>query len=170
MGKRKNILDERHGETNRRGDKSSSFILKKARILVHLHLQLTSFRTRVVSLEAWILQIMVWSIITSETSTMVHTVLRATGPHVSHTCPTTHLKVQSYDDTCQIACAAQKDNEFEGQPSLPGVLQTTVREHFVRLLPGQWSSSCSNHTVSSIHAYLPFPVHLLSLHVALFEP
>jgi hypothetical protein len=32
MGKRKNLLDERHGETKRRGDRSSSFILKKARI------------------------------------------------------------------------------------------------------------------------------------------
>jgi hypothetical protein len=30
MGKRKNLLDERHGETNRRGVKSSSFILKKS--------------------------------------------------------------------------------------------------------------------------------------------
>jgi hypothetical protein len=58
-GKKKKLLDEGHGETKRRGDKSSSFILKKARILVQLQLQLTSLRTRVVSLEGWIFQIMV---------------------------------------------------------------------------------------------------------------
>ena len=48
-----------------------NFILKKARISVHLQLQLNSLRTRVVSLEPWILQTMVWAIITWETSTMV---------------------------------------------------------------------------------------------------
>jgi hypothetical protein len=35
-GKRKHLLDERHGETKRRGYGSSNFILKKTRILVQL--------------------------------------------------------------------------------------------------------------------------------------
>jgi hypothetical protein len=68
----KNLLDERHDRAKRRGDRSCRSVLKKARILVQLQLQLTSLRTGVVSLEEWILQIMVWSIITWETSTMVH--------------------------------------------------------------------------------------------------
>ena len=134
MGKRKNLLDERHGETKRRGDRSSSFILKKARILVQLQLQLTSLRTRVVSLEVWILQIMVCVTITWATSTMVHTVLCYTGLHLSHTCPNRHLKVQSYEDTCEVPCAAQKGYEFERQPSLPVLLEDIVRVHFVRPL------------------------------------
>ena len=98
-GKKKKSFGRENGETKRRGQRSSSFILKKARISVQLQLQLTSLRTWVVSLEPWILQIMGWSIITWETSTTVHTVLRDTGPHVSHTCPSRHLKVQSYEDT-----------------------------------------------------------------------
>ena len=62
--KQKNCSEERNGESDRRGDGSSSFIVKKARISVQLQLHLDSLRTRVVSLEAWILQIMVWAIIT----------------------------------------------------------------------------------------------------------
>jgi hypothetical protein len=62
--KQKNCSEERNGESDRRGDGSSSLIVKKARISVQLQLQLDSLRTRVVSLEAWILQIMVWAIIT----------------------------------------------------------------------------------------------------------
>jgi hypothetical protein len=65
---------------------------------------------------------------------MVPTVLRDTGPHLCHICPTRHLKVQSSEDTCEFACAAQKDGEFERQPSLPGLLEDTVSAHFVRLL------------------------------------
>ena len=84
-------------------------------------------------LEAWILQIMVWRIILERRRPWFPTVLRATGPHLSHTCPTKHLKVQSYEDTCTVACAAKKGNEFERQPSLSG-LQDTVRAHFVRPL------------------------------------
>ena len=140
-GKKKKSFGRENGETKRRRHRTSSFILKKARISVQLQLQLTSLRTWVVSLEPWILQIMGWSIITWETSTMVHTVLRDTRPYLSHTCPTRHLKVQSYEDTCEVAFAAQKDTEFERQPSLPGVLQDTVREHFVRVF---WSK---HHTV-----------------------
>ncbi len=92
-GKRKNLLTERHGETNMRGDKSSIFILKKARILVHLQLYLTSLRTRVVSLETWILQIMVWSISTWETSwgcmchterQRIRTATKFVGPSAGH--------------------------------------------------------------------------------------
>ena len=133
-GKRKKLLDEGNGESDRRGERRSRFRLKKVMISVHLHLYLTSLRPRVVSLEEWILQIMVWPIITWEKSTMVHTVLRDTGPYLSHTCPTRHLKVQSYEDTCEVAYSTQKDNEFERQPSLPGLLEDTVRVHFVRLL------------------------------------
>jgi hypothetical protein len=77
-----NSLQERNGESDRRGDGSSSFIVKKARISVQMQLHLDSLRTRVVSLEAWILQIMVWAIITRQTSTMVPTVLCDTGPHL----------------------------------------------------------------------------------------
>ena len=62
------------------------------------------------------------------------TVLLVTGQHLSQTCPTRHLKVQIYEDTCEVACAAQKDNEFERQPCLPGLLPDTVRAHSVRLL------------------------------------
>jgi hypothetical protein len=51
---------------------------------------------------------------------MVHTVLCVKRPHLSHTCPTRHLKVQNYEDTCDVACTTQKDNEFERQPRLPG--------------------------------------------------
>ncbi len=41
-----------------------NFILKKTRISVQMQLQINSLRTRVVSLEPWILQTMVWTIIT----------------------------------------------------------------------------------------------------------
>ena len=144
-GKKKKSFGRENGETKRRGHRSSSFILKKARISVQLQLQLTSLRTWVVSLEPRILQIMGWSIITWETSTTVHTVLRATGPHVSHTCTSRHLKVQSYEDTCEVACAAQKGNEFARQPSLPRLLQDTVSAHSVRPLRRYRSSCCSKH-------------------------
>ncbi len=130
-GKRKKLLDERHGETKRRGPRSSNFILKKTRILVQVQLWLTSLPTWVVSLEPWILQIMEWSIITWETPTTVHTVLRVTGPHVSHTCPSRHLKVQNYEDTCEVAYDSQKGNEFARQPSLSHLLQDTVNAHSV---------------------------------------
>jgi hypothetical protein len=84
---------------------------------------------------------MVWATITWQTSTMVPTVLRDTGAHLWHTCPSRHLKVQSSEDTCEVACAAHKDGEFERQPSLPGLLQDTVSAHFVRLY--------EKHTVAS---------------------
>jgi hypothetical protein len=148
---------------------------------VHLQLHLTSLHTWVVSREPWILQIMGWSIITWETSTTVHTVLRTTGPHVSHTCPSRHLKVQNYEDTCEVACAAQKGNKFARQPSLPRLLQDTVNAHSVRPLRRQRSSCCSkHHTVlwrspsrhfvcrspprntryPAVNTWLPAPVHL----------
>jgi hypothetical protein len=41
----KKLLDERNGESDRRGDRSSSFIDKKDRISVHLQRQLNSFHT-----------------------------------------------------------------------------------------------------------------------------
>jgi hypothetical protein len=93
--RRKNkLLDERNGESDRRGDRSSTFIVKKVRISVYLQVHLDSFQTRVVSLEVWTLQIMVWSIITWKTSTMVPTVLCDTGPHLWHTCPTRQIHVR----------------------------------------------------------------------------
>ncbi len=67
----KKTFDERNGESDRNGDRSSSFIVNKARISVHLQLQFNSLRKGVVCLEEWIWQVMVWSIITWETSTMV---------------------------------------------------------------------------------------------------
>ncbi len=48
--KQKNCSEERNGESDRGGDGSSSFIVKKTRISVQLQLQLDSLRTRVVSL------------------------------------------------------------------------------------------------------------------------
>jgi len=69
--KNKKTFDERNGESDRSGDRSSSFIVNKARISVQLQLQLNSLRKGVVCLEAWIWQVMVWAIITWETSTMV---------------------------------------------------------------------------------------------------
>ena len=147
-GKRKKLSDEGSGESDRRGEIRSNLRLKKDRISVKLHLQLTSLRVREVSLEVWILQIMVWPIITWEKSTMVHTVFGGTGPHLSHTCPTRHLKVQSYEDTCEVSWVTQKGNEFERQPSLSGLLEDTVRVYFVRLLRRyRSSSSCKYHTV-----------------------
>jgi hypothetical protein len=64
MEEEKKCLEERNGECDRRGHGLSSFIVKKARISVQLQLLLDSLRTSVVSLEAWILPIMVWAIIT----------------------------------------------------------------------------------------------------------
>ena len=62
---------DRNGDSTGEEIGFPNFILKKARISVHLQFQINSLRTRVVSLEPWILQTMVWSIITWETSTMV---------------------------------------------------------------------------------------------------
>jgi len=62
--KEKKCLEERNGECDRRGDGSSIFIVKKTRISVQLQLLLDSLRTSVVSLEVWILPILVWVIIT----------------------------------------------------------------------------------------------------------
>ena len=69
--KNKKTFDERNGESDRSGDRSSSFIVNKARISVQLQLQLNSLRKGVVCLEVWIWQVMVWAIITWETWTMV---------------------------------------------------------------------------------------------------
>jgi len=132
--KEKKCLEERNDECDRRGGKSSSFIVKKARIWVQLQLHLHSLRTSVVRLEAWILPIMVWTIITWQTSTMVPTVLRDTGPHLWHTCPTRHVKVHSSRDTCESACAAKKHHEFARQPTFWDVLQDPVRTHYIRPL------------------------------------
>ena len=132
--KYKKTFGERHGDSDWRGDRSSSFIVKKARISLEMQMHLDSLRTRVVSLEDWILQIIVWTIITWETSTMVPVAYRDTGPHLWHTCPTRHLKVQNYEDTCEVGCVTQKDNEFERQPSLSRLLKDTVRVYSVRLL------------------------------------
>jgi hypothetical protein len=99
-----------------------------------VQLQLTSLRKRVVSLESWIWQIKVWVIITWDPSNMVPTVLRDTGPPLWHTRPIRHLKVLNSEDTCEVACTAQKGTQFERQPSLPVLVQDTVRAHFVRLL------------------------------------
>jgi hypothetical protein len=43
--KTKKLLDERNGESDRRGDSSSSFVDKKARISVQMQILLNSFRT-----------------------------------------------------------------------------------------------------------------------------
>ncbi len=70
----------------------------------NMQLHFTSSRTRVVSLEVWILQIMVWTIITCEMSTMVHNVFRGSGPHLSHTCPNYmhHIKRQRIRTTTKF--------------------------------------------------------------------
>ena len=70
MEKQKTFVD-RNGDSTGEEIGFPNFILKKARISVHLQFQINSLPTRVVSLEPWILQTMVWSIITWETSTMV---------------------------------------------------------------------------------------------------
>ncbi len=62
--KEKNVWTRDNGESDRRGDRSSRFILNKTRILVYLSVQFTYLRTRVAILEVWMSQIMVWSIIT----------------------------------------------------------------------------------------------------------
>ena len=100
---------------------------------------------------------MVWSIITWQTSTMVPTVSWDTGPHLWHRCLTRHLKVQSSEDTCEVACAAQNDGEFERQPSLPGLLQDSDWEH-------SECAFCSS--VTTTHSYLllfTFPPSMLRL-------
>jgi hypothetical protein len=58
----------------------------------------------------------------------------ARGPYLWHISPTRHLKVQNFEDTYEDVCAAQTHNEFERQPSLSGLLQDTVKVHFVRPL------------------------------------
>ena len=73
------------------------------------------------------------------------TALCERGPYLWHTSPTRHLKVQNFEDTYEDVCAAQKHNEFERQPSLSGLLQDTVRAHFVRPLRRHRSWSSSNH-------------------------
>jgi hypothetical protein len=88
---------------------------------------------------------------------------------VSHTCPNRHLKVQSYEDTGEFACAAQKGNEFARQPSFPRLLQDTVSAHSVRPLRRQRSSCCSkHHTVLWRSPSRHFVCRSL-LHVALFD-
>jgi hypothetical protein len=62
--KTKKLFDKRNGESDRRGDTSSRFIVKKARISLEMQMHLDSLLTRVESLEDWILQIIVWTIIT----------------------------------------------------------------------------------------------------------
>ena len=62
--KNKKTFVDRNGDSTGEEIGFPNFILKKARISVHLQLQLNSLRTRVVSLEPWILQTMVWVIIT----------------------------------------------------------------------------------------------------------
>ena len=69
--KNKKTFVDRNGDSTGEDIGFPNFILKKARISVQLQLQLNSLRTRVVSLEPWILQTMSWAIITWETSTMV---------------------------------------------------------------------------------------------------
>ncbi len=104
-------------------DGSSTFIVNKTSISVHLQLYLDSLPTRVVSLESWILQIMVWSIITWQTSTMVPTVLRdvrygpVSGLHLWHTCPTRHLKVQISEDTRFPVPYRKTENSNDNQAS-----------------------------------------------------
>ena len=62
------------------------------------------------------------------------TVFLTTGQYLSQTCLTRHLKVQIYEDTCEVGCVTQKDNEFKRQPCLPVLLPDTVRAHSVGLL------------------------------------
>ena len=97
----------------------------KFRISVQLQVQLTSLCTRVVSLGAWILQVMVWTLITWEN-------LSRTFPwKIFHG----HRKVQSYDGSFEVACAVEKIGEFERQPSSSVLLLLdTVRVYSVRLL------------------------------------
>ena len=64
----------------------------------------------------------------------MHLALHATGPDLSHKCPTRHLKVQISRDTCVGACAGKTHNEFVRQTTLSGLLQTTVRLYFGSLL------------------------------------
>ena len=54
------------------------------------------------------------------------TVLRDTGHHLSQTCPTRHLKVKIYEDTCEVPCTTQKDNEFERQQTSHSPLWITT--------------------------------------------
>jgi hypothetical protein len=62
--KQKKLFGGENGESDRRGDGSSSVVVNMVRISVQLQLHLDSLRTRLVSLEAWILQIIVWATIT----------------------------------------------------------------------------------------------------------
>ena len=73
------------------------------------------------------------------------TAVCARGPYLWHTSPTRHPTVQNFADTYEDVCAAQTHNEFERQPSLSGLLQDTVKAHFVRPLRRQRSWSSSNH-------------------------
>jgi hypothetical protein len=66
--KNKKSSDERNGESDRRGDRNSSFIVNKTRISVYLQLQFNSLHKGVVRLETWIWQIMVLVIIRYRTT------------------------------------------------------------------------------------------------------
>ena len=66
--------------------------------------------------------------------TMFYTEWWTTGLHLWHTCPSRYLSSWISEDTCKDVCAAQKHNEFERQGSFSGLLQDTVRTHFVRPL------------------------------------
>ena len=64
-GKTKKPFVDRNGDSTGEEIGFPNFILKKkARISVQMPLQVNSLHTRVVSLEPWILQTMVWTIIT----------------------------------------------------------------------------------------------------------
>jgi hypothetical protein len=66
--------------------------------------------------------------------TMFYTSWCTTGLHLGHTCSSSYLNSQISEDTCEDACAAKKHNDFERQVSFSGLLQDTVRTHFVRPL------------------------------------
>ncbi len=74
-----------------------------------------------------------------------HTAVCVRGQYLWHTSPTRHLKVQNSEDTYEDVCSTQKHNEFERQPSLSGLVQDTVRAHFVCPLWRLRSWSSSNH-------------------------
>jgi hypothetical protein len=111
---------------------------------------------------------MVWSIITWETSTMVHTVLNVTGQHVSHVrldiwrYRTTRIHVRLH--VSHRKTTNSKDNQVSSSCSkYHTVLCRSPPRHFVCRSPSR------NVPETLEKTRLPVPVHLPSLHVMLFD-
>jgi hypothetical protein len=75
---------------------------------------------------------------------------------------TRHLKVQNSEDTYEDVYTAQKLNEFERQPCLPGLLQDTLRELF-NPLTGSFCTTSSKPATSALATGFSLLMHSRNL-------